>query len=95
MWFIVVPKLKFGHFREGEIIRIRSVNINVVSKRNVLQCKNNTNILRFTQNNPIMAEMQATVEDETEEDKLKLDDSNTEVLMSPVMLTEITDPEMS
>ena len=36
MWFIVIPKLKFGPLKEGEIIRIRSVNINVTSKRNVI-----------------------------------------------------------
>mmetsp|Transcript_2145 Transcript_2145/g.3206 ORF Transcript_2145/g.3206 Transcript_2145/m.3206 type:complete len:159 (+) Transcript_2145:449-925(+) len=48
LWFIVIPKLKFGRFREGEIIRIRSVNINVTSKRNVIQVRQSTNILRFT-----------------------------------------------
>lgn len=36
MWFIVIPKLKFGPLKEGEIIRIRSVNVNITSKRNVI-----------------------------------------------------------
>ena len=32
MWIIVIPKLKFGYIREGEIIRIRSVSVNITSK---------------------------------------------------------------
>ena len=42
MWFIVIPKLKFGPLKEGEIIRIRSVTVNITSKRNVIQCKPST-----------------------------------------------------
>ena len=48
MWFIVIPKLKFGTLREGEIVRIRSVEVNITSKRNVISQKPSTNILRFT-----------------------------------------------
>lgn len=48
MWFIQIPKLKFGHLREGEIIRIRSVKLNITSKRNIIEMKPSTNILRFT-----------------------------------------------
>ena len=51
MWFIVIPKLKFGVLKEGEIVRIRSVEVNMTSKRNVISCKPSTNILRFTQHN--------------------------------------------
>ena len=36
MWFITIPKLKFGNFREGEIVRIRSVEVNMTSNRNVI-----------------------------------------------------------
>ena len=48
MWFIVIPKLKFGNLKEGEIVRIRSVEVNITSKRNVINYKPSTNILRFT-----------------------------------------------
>jgi len=54
MWFIVIPKMKFGTLREGEIVRIRSVEVNITSKRNVISCRPMTNILRFTQKNSIV-----------------------------------------
>lgn len=54
MWFIVIPKLKFGTLKEGEIVRIRSVEVNITSKRNVISQKPSTNILRFTQKNSIV-----------------------------------------
>lgn len=92
MWFIVIPKLKFGPLKEGEIIRIRSVNLNITSKRNVISCKPSTNILRFTHKNAIVQEMKAKIEDETATDKMMLEDVN-EVIMSPVIYTEITNPE--
>lgn len=62
MWFITIPKLKFGHLREGEIVRIRSVKLNITSKRNVIEMKPSTNILRFTQKNAIVQEMRQKVE---------------------------------
>mmetsp|Transcript_4467 Transcript_4467/g.7630 ORF Transcript_4467/g.7630 Transcript_4467/m.7630 type:complete len:339 (+) Transcript_4467:146-1162(+) len=93
MWFIVIPKLKFGVLREGDIIRIRSVLVNITSKRNVISCKNSTNILRFTHRSAIVRELREKVEDETATDKLMLEDSANEVIMSPVCYTEITDPE--
>jgi exosome complex RNA-binding protein Rrp4 len=32
LWFITIPKLKYGSIKEGEIIRIRSVKVNIASK---------------------------------------------------------------
>ena len=92
MWFIVIPKLKYGTLKEGEIVRIRSVEVNITSKRNVISCKPSTNILRFTQKNSIVQEMKQKIEVETADDKMMLDDAN-EVIMSPVIYTEITNPE--
>ena len=92
MWFIVIPKLKFGPLKEGEIIRIRSVTVNITSKRNVIQCKPSTNILRFTYKNSIVQEMKQKIETETAADKMMLEDTN-EVIMSPVIYTEITNPD--
>lgn len=89
MWFITIPKLKFGNLREGEIVRIRSVEVNLTSKRNVINCKPSTNILRFTHKNAIVQEMKQTIEPETAADKMMLDDSH-EVIMSPILYTEIT-----
>ena len=54
MWFITIPKLKFGSIKEGEIIRIRSVKVNIASKRNVIETRPSTNILRFTYRNAIV-----------------------------------------
>jgi len=53
-WFITIPKLKFGPLKEGEIIRIRSVKINITSKRNVIETRPSTNIMRFTFKNSIV-----------------------------------------
>ena len=89
MWFITIPKLKFGHLREGEIVRIRSVKLNITSKRNVIEMKPSTNILRFTQKNAIVQEMRQKVEQETIADKMMLEDDS-EIIMSPVMFTEVT-----
>lgn len=92
MWFITIPKLKFGHLREGEIVRIRSVKLNITSKRNVIEMKPSTNILRFTQKNAIVQEMRQKVGMETIADKMMLEDDS-EIIMSPVMFTEITVPD--
>jgi hypothetical protein len=93
MWFITIPKLKFGNLREGEIVRIRSVEVNMTSNRNVISCKPSTNILRFTHKNAIVQEMKQSIEDETSADKMMLDDAH-EVIMSPILYTEITDQSM-
>jgi len=88
-WFITIPKLKFGPLKEGEIIRIRSVKINITSKRNVIETRPSTNIMRFTFKNSIVQEMRQKIETETVADKMMLEDAN-EVIMSPVIFTEIT-----
>jgi len=94
LWFISLPKLKFGYISEGDVIRVRSVNINITSKRNLLEVRPGTNILRFTQSNPIILEMKETVEGESEADKLMMDEANAETLMKPITFTEITDLDM-
>jgi len=91
MWFITIPKLKFGNLKEGDIVRIRSVEVNLTSKRNVINCKPSTNVLKFTKKNAIVQEMRKTIEDETDADKMMLDDAH-EVIMSPILYTEFTDP---
>lgn len=90
MWFITVPKIKFGTLAEGQVIRIRSVKVNYTSKRNIVETKPSTNILRFTAQNAIVAEMLEKVEQENEKDKMMIDDDS-EVIMSPVLYTRITD----
>lgn len=47
MWFMTIPKLKFPNIKQGEIVRIRSVEVNLTSMRNVISVKQSTNILRF------------------------------------------------
>lgn len=92
MWFISVPKIKFGNLQEGQVIRIRSVKVNYTSKRNIVETKPSTNILRFTAQNAIVKEMQDKVEQETDKDKMMIDD-DAEIIMSPIMYTCITAPD--
>ena len=50
MWFLTLPKVKFNHLvniKEGEILRVRSVQRDTTSKRNMSVAKNLTNVLRF------------------------------------------------
>ena len=89
MWFVTVPKLKYGNLKEGDVVRIRSVKVNITSKRNIIETKPSTNILRFTKQNAIIKEMKQKVEDETVNDQMMLNE-DFEVIMSPVMFTEIT-----
>ena len=93
MWFITIPKLKFGRLKENMIVRIRSVNLDITSKRNVIEVSPKTNIMKFTHNNCIIREMNQNIEMETVADQMQLDDYS-EVLMTPVPYTEITDLEM-
>ena len=72
LWFITIPKLKYGSIKEGEIIRIRSVKVNIASKRNVIEIRPSTNILRFTFRNAIVQQMKDKIEQETIADKMAL-----------------------
>lgn len=93
LWFITIPKLKFGFLKENEIIRIRSAKINITQKRNVIETGSGTNIMRFTFKNAIVKELQDKIEIDTEKDMLMLEDTS-EVIMNPITFTEITDPEL-
>jgi hypothetical protein len=61
----------------------------MTTKRDVIQLKPYTNILRIHPESRIYKEMYRAIEDETDTDKLLLDDAG-EILMSPVIYTEIT-----
>ena len=87
MWFIAVPKIRYGKLKEGEIIRIRSIKVNNTSKRNIIETKPSTNILRFTATNAIVKQMKKEVEAETVADKMMLEDDK-EIIMSPILMTE-------
>jgi len=90
IWFLQVPKLKFGNFNEGEIVRVRSVEANPAKKRNELIMKVSTNILRFTLKNSIVSEMRHAIKETTED---QLNDDESEVLMNPVDYTEFTNSD--
>lgn len=49
MWYMSVPRLKFhpSVLRPGEIVRVRCVETNLTTKRDVIQVKPYTNILRI------------------------------------------------
>jgi len=92
LWFLNLPKLRFSgimNIRAGEIIRVRSVIRDSTSRRNIITHKPTTNILKFLPSAKIVGHMQNEIQDMTDTDKLLLEDS--EVLLSPVQLTEITE----
>ena len=93
MWFVTVPKLKFPNIKQNEIVRIRSVEVNLTSLRNVISVNQGTNILKLPSESKIVSEMSHKIEDETDADKMLLDD-NSETIMSPVIFTEITNPRV-
>jgi len=93
LWFLTLPKVKFNslvNLKDGEILRIRSVTRDSTSKRNMIISKNLTNVLRFMPQMLIVKDLQKLIQDCTDEDKMIFDDAN-EVLMSPVIYTEIID----
>ena len=93
MWFLTLPRIKFTslvNIKEGEILRIRSVTRDATSKRNMIVAKNLTNVLKFMPGMQIVRDLQALIQDQTDEDKIALEDPN-EVIMSPVIFTEIID----
>ena len=91
---MTVPRLKFhpSVLRQNEIVRVRCVELNLTTKRDVISVKPYTNILKISSESRLYKELSKTIEDETDTDKLLLDDA-TEVLMSPVIYTEIVNPE--
>jgi hypothetical protein len=95
MWFLTLPKVKFGNLmaiKEGEILRVRSVCKDATSKRNMIVAKNLTNVLRFMPHMKIVKDLQNLIQDQTDEDKMVLEDPN-EVIMSPVIFTEVIEDE--
>jgi hypothetical protein len=89
MWFMTIPKHKFPAINQGEIVRIRSVEVNLTTNRNVISIKPSTNILRIYPFAKIVEELTKTIQEETNQDKLMIDD-HSEVIMSPEIVTEIT-----
>eukprot|EP00347_Sterkiella_histriomuscorum_P019882 403339949 len=94
MWFMNVPRFKFQNLKQGEVIRIRCVEVNLTSKRNVIQTKQYTNILRFNPQARIAKELTKKIENETDMDKV-LGDEAGDIVMNAVILTEITDAQLS
>lgn len=67
---------------------MRCVELNLTTKRDVISVKPYTNILKISAESRLYQELSKAIEDETDTDKLLLDDAS-EVLMSPVIYTEI------
>jgi len=49
MWYMTVPRLKFhpSVLRQNEIVRVRCVELNLTTKRDVISVKPYTNILKI------------------------------------------------
>jgi hypothetical protein len=98
LWFLMLPKLKFGgiiNIRPGEIVRVRSVVKEVTTRRNVITAKATTNILKFVENAKVIKTMTERIEELKDTEKILLEDDS-EVIMQQVAMTEIisTNPEM-
>ena len=98
LWFLMLPKLKFGgiiNIRPGEIVRVRSVVKEVTTRRNVITAKATTNILKFVENAKVIRTMTERIEELKDTEKILLEDDS-EVIMQQVAMTEIisTNPEM-
>lgn len=91
---MTIPKTKFRNLKQGEVIRIRSVEVNFTSKRNIINIKPYTNILRFHQSSKISKELSLCIEDETDIDKVYNEESS-EIVMNPVIYSEITDSNLA
>lgn len=57
LWFLTINKLRFQGFVEGDIYRFRSVQREKTTDRNVILCKNTTNILRFPRESRIYRDL--------------------------------------
>lgn len=89
-----IPRFKFQNLRQGEIIRIRSVEVNLTTKRNVIQIKPYTNILRFHPQSKISLDLCRQIEEETDMDKVFADEQG-DIVMNAIILTEITDSSLA
>lgn len=77
-----VPRFKFHNLKQGDIVRIRCVEVNMTTKRNVIQIKPYTNIIRFHPTSRVYQEQSKGIEEETEKDKMLADESN-DMIMEP------------
>lgn len=66
----------------------------MTTKRNVIQIKPYTNILRFHPLSKIASELSKQIEDETDLDKAFADEQG-DIVMNAIILTEITDPTLA
>ena len=82
-WTMIVNKLKFNDFKEGEIYRIRGVYTEQNADKRVIIAKNTTNFLKFRKNSLIYRELQIGVREDADEE-----DPN-EVLLYPKLGTQI------
>lgn len=94
MWFMSVPKFKFQSLKPGDIVRIRCVEVNLTTTRNVIQIKPYTNILRLPSQSSLASQLSKAIEDETGDEKLKYEDEANPILMEVVTLSEITDHQL-
>ena len=67
-WTMIVNKLKFNDFKEGEIYRIRGVYTEQNADKRVIVTKNTTNFLKFGKNSLIYRELQIGVREDAEEE---------------------------
>lgn len=58
----------------------------------MIVAKNLTNVLKFMPHMKIVKDLQKYIHDQTDEDKVVLEDKN-EVILSPIIFTEIIDVE--
>jgi len=87
VWIITIPKNKVNNIQVDEIVRMRSVCLDVSSKRNKLIIKPISNILRFYSNALIVKELKSGIREWSSEEKAH-DENNQELIMSAVHATQ-------
>lgn len=84
-WYMTVNKLTCAaQFREGEVYRIRGVNVDRTTDRKVITTKKSTNFLKFNKSSLVFRELHMGVRDEIEAD------DGDEFLLNPKHVTKVT-----
>ena len=86
-WYMTVNRLTCAaQFSEGDVYRIRGVNVDTTSDRKVIQTKKSTNFLKFSKSSLVFRELFNGVKEEIEAE----DGEENAILLNPKHVTRVT-----
>jgi len=86
-WYMTVNRLTCAaQFREGDVYRIRGVNVDTTSDRKVIQTKKSTNFLKFSKSSLVFRELFNGVKEEIDAE----DGEDNAILLNPKHVTRVT-----